>query len=111
MDDALAKISLVEIFDAEFARIPGKFLDLNPAFRIVDSLRTISCRNIVIDHREGFLRRPYAPPGQPQPLEGLGARYLMDQMAIDIDQAHAVGFGVDQMVVPDLVVKRARLGH
>ena len=65
----------------------------------------------MIDHREGFSRRPDAPAGQPQPLEGLGARYLMDQMTVDVNQAHAIGFGVDQMVVPDFVVKRARLGH
>jgi hypothetical protein len=32
-------------------------------------------------------------------------------MAIDIDQAGAVGRLFDQMIVPDLVIERAGLGH
>ena len=35
----------------------------------------------------------------------------MHEMAVDIDQAGAVRLLVDQMVVPDLVVEGARLGH
>src|SRR5438552_3133109 len=65
----------------------------------------------MIDDRERFLRRPDTPVAQPQPLEGLRARHLMHQMAVDVDQSHAVGFGMNQVIVPDLIVKRARLGH
>ena len=65
----------------------------------------------MIDDGEGFLWRPDAPAGQPQPFEGLRACHLMHQVAVDINQAHAIGVGVDQMVVPDFIVKRARLGH
>ncbi len=111
MDDALAKIPLIKIFDAELPGIRGELFDLNAAFGIVDSLRAIGCRYIVIDDREGFLRRPDWPSAQPQLLKSLGACYLMHQMTVDINQAHAIGFGVDQMVVPDLIVKRARLDH
>src|ERR1700757_2109556 len=35
----------------------------------------------------------------------------MHEVAVNIDQAHAVRLGVDQMIVPDLVIERARLGH
>ena len=111
MDDALATIALVEIFDAELPGVRGELFDLNAAFWIVDAIRAIGCRNIVIDHREGFLRRPDPPAAQPQPLEGLGTRYLMHQMTIDVNEARAIGFVMDQMVVPDFIVKRTRLGH
>src|SRR5262249_52514837 len=37
MDDALPRIALVKIFDAELARIMGKRLDLGFAFGIVDA--------------------------------------------------------------------------
>src|ERR1700730_9309904 len=65
----------------------------------------------MINDREGFLRRPDAPPGKPQPLKSLGARHLMHKMTVDIDQARAIGFGMDEMIIKDLVVKRARFGH
>src|SRR5919204_3162046 len=35
----------------------------------------------------------------------------MDEMAVDIEQAGAILGFVHQMVVPDLVVQRGRLGH
>jgi hypothetical protein len=35
----------------------------------------------------------------------------MDEVAIDIEQAGAVRLLVDQMIVPDLVMQGARLGH
>jgi hypothetical protein len=35
----------------------------------------------------------------------------MNEMAVDIEQAGAVFGFVNQMVVPDFVVKRGRLGH
>jgi hypothetical protein len=35
----------------------------------------------------------------------------MDQMPVDIEQAGAILCLVNQMIVPDLVVKCARLGH
>ena len=47
-------------------------------------------------------------PESAQALEGLRARHLVHEMAVDIDQAGAVGLLVDQMVVPDLVVEGAR---
>src|SRR3954452_2572315 len=56
------------------------------------------------------LRRADLAAGDAQPLEGLRARHLMDEVAVDIEERVAVGLRLDDMVVPDLVVKRAR-GH
>jgi len=53
-------------------------------------MRAIGGGDIVIDDRERFLRRTNAPAAQPQPLEGLRARHLMHQMAVDVDQARAI---------------------
>jgi len=47
----------------------------------------------------------------PQAFEGLRRSHLMDEMAVDIDQAGAVGGLVHQMVIPDFVVQRGRFGH
>ncbi len=46
-----------------------------------------------------------------QALEGLRACHLMDKMPVDIKQAGAILGLMDQVVVPDLVIKCARLGH
>jgi len=111
MNDALAKVVLIEIFDAELPGILGELFDLNTAFGIVDAMRAIGGGDIVIDDRERFLRRTNAPAAQPQPLEGLRARHLMHQMAVDVDQARAIGFGMDEMIVPDFIIEGARLRH
>ena len=50
-------------------------------------------------------------PRQAQALERLRARHLMDEMPVDVEQAGAVRLLVDHMVVPDLVVEGAGLGH
>ena len=47
----------------------------------------------------------------PQAFEGLRARDLVHQMAINIEKAGSVRLFVDQMVVPDLVVECTRLRH
>src|SRR4029079_13472428 len=48
---------------------------------------------------------------QAQALKRLRTGHLMDEVAVDIDQAGAVFAFVDQVVVPDLVVKSLLCGH
>src|SRR5208337_849613 len=50
-------------------------------------------------------------PRHAQALEGLRARYLMDEMAVDIKQARAVALRFDQVVVPDFIVERSLRAH
>ena len=47
----------------------------------------------------------------PQAFEGLRARHLEDEMAVDVEQHGAVLLLLDDMAVPDLVVQRARPAH
>ncbi len=111
VDDALAAVVLVEILDAEFRDVGGERLDLQPAVGVLDALGAIGRRNVVVDHRQGALGRVDLASGHAQPLEGLGARHLVDQVPIDVEQRRAVRLGLDDVVVPDLVVERARRGH
>ena len=48
--------------------------------------------------------------GHAQAFESLRAGHLVDEVAVDVDQGRA-GRRLDDMVVPDLVIQRTRLGH
>ena len=54
-------------------------------------------------------------PAMRSPSKGLRTRHLVHQVPIDVEQRRAVGRGLDDVVVPDLVVQgsreRARGGH
>ena len=109
--DALALVELVVIFDAEFLGVLGHHPHLLDAFRIGIGLGAIGGRDVVIDHGQRLLRRVHLAAGGAQAFEGLRRGHLVDQMAVDIEQAGAVIGFVHQMVVPDLVVQRGRFGH
>ena len=47
-------------------------------------------------------------PASSRPFERLRARHFVDEVAIDVEDGGAVVLGVDDVVVPDLVVERAR---
>ena len=111
MDDALALVEFVEIFDAEVAGVLGQNLDLLGGFRIRVRLGAIGGRHVVVDDGERLLRRVHLAAGRTQAFEGLRRRHLVNEMAVDIEQAGAVGGFVNQMVVPDFIVQRGRLGH
>jgi hypothetical protein len=44
--------------------------------------------------------------GQAQALEGLRAGHLVHEVAVDVEQAGAVGFLADDVRFPEFVVKR-----
>src|SRR3954447_11301598 len=111
VDDALALVELVEIFEPEQLGVLGEIRDLRRAFRIRVGQVAIGGRYIVVDHAERLFRRSHLAASEAQSLECLRARYLVHEMAIDVDETGAVRLLVHQMVVPDLVVKRTRLSH
>jgi hypothetical protein len=49
-------------------------------------------------------------PAWRSPSKGLGAGHLVDQVPVDVQHGRAVFLGVDDVLVPDLVVKRAAHG-
>ncbi len=108
VNDTLAGVEFVEIFDAERAGVFGQRLDLHPAFGFLDAAAPICGLNVVIDDRQGLTRRSDGPSGDPQALEGLRARDLVHEMTIDVEEASTVRLAVDDVIVPDLVVKCSR---
>ena len=111
VDDALALVELVEILDAEFPGVLGHHPHLLDAFGIGIGLGAIGGRDVVVDDGQRLLRRAHLAPGLTQALEGLRRGHLVDEMAVDIEQAGAVIGFVNQMIVPDFVVQRGRFGH
>ena len=108
--DALPRIELVVIFDAEFARVGRQRLDLLPALGIGDALAAVGRLDVVVDDGERLLGGAHLAAGHPQAFESLRARHLVDEVTVDVDQGRA-GRRLDDMVVPDLVIQRTRLGH
>ena len=111
VDDALPAVELVVIFDAEFARRSRRAVSTcsrlsgsaMPPRRSVVWMLWSTTASVFSGART--LR-----PRHAQALERLRARHLVDEMAVDIDEARAA-LRLDDVVVPDLVIKRARLGH
>ena len=96
-------VELVVIFDAELARVPGQFLDLLAALWILDAAAAVGGLDVVVDDGERLLRRAHLAPGHAQALERLRARHLVNEVAVDIDEAEAA-LRLQDMLVPDLVV-------
>ncbi len=109
--DALTPVEFVEILDAEFLRVLRHHPYLFGAFRIGIGFGAVGGRDVVVDHGQRLLRRADLASGCAQAFEGLRRSHLMDQMAVDIEQAGAIVGFVNQMIVPDLVVQRGRFGH
>jgi hypothetical protein len=65
----------------------------------------------VIDHGQRLLRLAHLAAGEAKALEGLRRRHLVNEMPVDVEQARAIRLRVHHVVVPDLVVEGARLGH
>ena len=86
VDDALAAVELVVILDAEFARVLGQLLDLQPALGIGDALAAVGGLHVVVDDGERLVRRAHLAAGQAQALERLRARHLVDEVAVDVEE-------------------------
>jgi hypothetical protein len=111
VNNALAFVAFMEIFDAEILGILGERFNLNAAFFLGNAFAAVGGGHVVIDDSQRALRVAYRAARQAQALKGLGGGYFMDQMAVDIEQAGAILCLMNQMIVPDLVVKCAWLGH
>ena len=99
-----------EIRHAELGDVALQRLDLDAAFLLLDAgARGRVVGDVVVGHRDGRVRAAHLAAGQPQALEGLRAGHLVDEVAVDVEDAGAVRQPLDDMAVPDLVEQRARL--
>jgi len=95
--------------DAQAVAVGVQRVDLQARHRVGDAVRTVGRRHVVV--ADGEIRRqpPNLAPGQLQPVECLRARHLVHQVTVDVEHRRAVLLGVDDVLVPDLVVEGA--GH
>ena len=109
--NALAHVIHRVIDKPEFARVGVQSFHLDAAFLVFNALQTVQgCGHVVIGHSDGFFWRAHRPAIHPQSLKGLGAGHLMDQMAVDIEQAGAIFGFMGDMRVPDFIIECFR-GH
>ena len=90
--------------DAELPGVDRKLLDLRAALGVLDRQRAVGGRHVMVDDRQRALGGAQLPAGGAQPLEGLRARDLVNEMAVDVEEAGAVLLAVNDVIVEDLVV-------
>jgi hypothetical protein len=110
VDDALAKVVHLELGDAVAVAVAVQRVDLQARDRVRDAVGAIGRRYVVVTHRQVGRQSPDLAAGQVQALEGLRARHLVHQVPVDVEDSRPVVFGVDDVLVPDLVVQRAAHG-
>ncbi len=112
MHNALTHIRNGVIVYPEILGVFIKCLNLNAAFLIHPTFQTIRCGgDVVIWHSDGFLWRTHRAPCHAQTLEGLRACHLMHKVAINIQKAGAILSLMDEMGIPDFVIKGFSCGH
>ncbi len=105
VNDALARIQLVVVLYAELGTVLGKRVHLECRLRIVDAVAPVGGRDVVIDNGQRLLWRMHTAARYAQALERLRARYLMNEVTVDIKEARAIGLRIDDVIVPDFIVK------
>ena len=111
VDDALADVVHAPVFETEFATVPLQRLDLDAGYLLGDAGGAVAGRHVVVGHRDDGFGPAHRAAGVAQPFEGLGAGYLMDQVAVDVDELGAVVLGIDDMALPNLVEQGTRCSH
>ena len=99
-DPLMAAVDVVER-DAELAAVGPQRLDLPARERVAD-VELVLGRHVVVDRRERQVGPAHAPAGQPQAVERLRARHLVDQVTVDVEQRRLAGGG-HHVAVPDLL--------
>ena len=103
--NALAAVVDVEVGQTILAGVVTQRLDLQTGHRIGNAVLAAGGGHIVVHHGQVGVQAPRRAVGLLQALEGLRAGDLMQQVAINVQQAAAIGFLTDDVGVPQLVVK------
>ena len=104
MDNPLARVTQVEQRHSEILTVLPQGFDLLGGNRVLDRLKLVSGRNVVIRNRKSRLRNPYLSSCHPESLKGLRRGHLMDQMAVDVEDTVSILL-VNQMGIPDFFKK------
>jgi hypothetical protein len=105
VDDALAGVVHVELLDAVAGAVLVQGINLEPRYRVRDAVGAIGGGHVVIGHRDVGVAPPGLPAGERQTFEGLGRGDLVHEMPIDVDQAVAILIFMNDVGIPEFVIK------
>ena len=114
MDDALLNIGGVNIRNAKLRCVTFQCFQLLCAFgvsnRDIIPVAVQACRSwkIVVRHGQSQVWSPYTASGNAQAFKSLWTRDLVNQMAINEDQACSVAALLHDMGIPDFFVQCLR---
>ena len=111
VDDTLADVAHTPVFESEIAAVALQGFDLNAGFFLGDAALAVTGRHVMVGYRDNGFRPAYRASGSAQSFESLGAGYLMDQMAVDVDEFGSIVLGIDDVALPDLVEQSTRCSH
>ena len=99
VDDPLAAAAGGVQRHAELGAVARQRVELRLRERVAD--RAGLGRDVVVHRRDRQVGPAHLPSGEAQPLEGLRARHLVDEMEVDVEQRRLAGPLVDDVRVPD----------
>ena len=113
VDDALAHVVHLEFEDAEGVAVLVQGFDLDARDFIRDGFQTaltlsLGGRHVVIRGGDVGVDAPGFAASQSQPFKRLWRGHFVENVTIDIDQCRTIIPLFDEMVIPQLVVKRFR---
>src|SRR5438045_3078614 len=93
--------------------LQGLHLNTTVLFLDISRRARTNGRYVVVRNRNRQVGSAELAPCHPKPFEGLRAGHLMQQVAVDVEDACAVRQLLHNVAVPDLVEQRAwlRFGH
>mmetsp|Transcript_54566 Transcript_54566/g.173374 ORF Transcript_54566/g.173374 Transcript_54566/m.173374 type:complete len:829 (-) Transcript_54566:162-2648(-) len=109
MHDALVLRAQAIVGHAELSNVVlerndlGAGLDLGDELLDGGELRAVGGGHVVVHGGEGVAGLTHRAARVAEPLEGLGGGHLVDEVAVDVDEAGAVLLARDDVLVPDLV--------
>ncbi len=110
VDDALLDVAQRMEPNAELGAVGAQRVDLGAADRVVDGDVATDARgggHVVVLGGDRQVGTTDAPPGQPQAVERLRARHLVDEVQVDVEQVRLVAGPLAHDVrVPQLLGQR-----
>lgn len=101
--DALLDVAERVQPDAEVRAVLAQGLQLGARDRVGDRLVDVEGRGVVVLGGDGEVEAAHPAPGLAQPVEGLRAGHLVQQVQIDEEKVGLALRAPDDMVVPDLL--------
>ena len=109
VDDPVARIVGLEQVDPELLAVADQGVDLE--LRVLADAFAAVGGDVVVDDRDGGVGAAYLATGLPQPFVWLRRRYLVGEVAVDVEQTGAVVLGRDDVAVPDFLEQGSWLRH